>query len=201
MTREVEEYFNQMASSWDDLLKKKSFARLEEIVEDLDIIPGNQVLDVGSGTGILLPHLVDKVGDKGKIVELDIAEKMLQTAREKGYRGNIEYIKSDVISMPFLAETFDIVICHASFPHFPDKQEALREIFRVLRFGGKLAITHIDSREEVNRIHKSIGGVVADHQLPESEELEDMLLKIGFAGIRILDKQDRYVVTAFKPWQ
>jgi len=199
LTCEVEEYFNQMASSWDDLLKKESFARLEEIMEDLKILPDYWVLDVGSGTGILLPYLVNRVGDKGKIVELDIAEKMLQAAREKGYCGNIEYIKSDVMSMPFRGKIFDLVLCHSSFPHFPDKEEALKEIFRVLKLGGKLAITHIDSREEVNRIHKSIGGVVADHQLPENEVLEDMLLKIGFTGIRILDKHDRYVVTAFKP--
>jgi len=198
LNEKLRQYFNEIAPRWDDISKQGFRDRLGEIVADLKILSGQAVLDVGCGTGVLIPFLIDKVGRNGKIVAMDIAEEMLKEAAAKGYRGNIEYIQADVHAMPFPGSTFNFIICHGCFPHFLDKVLALKEINRVLKKYGRLAITHTNSREEINRIHQSIGGVVADHKIPPVEEIEPMLSRAGFGEIVIQDKPDRFLVTATK---
>jgi len=192
------DYFNQMAAQWDSIYTREGFLRLTHIIAQLDIRPGATVLDVGSGTGILLPLLTQAVGEKGRIVALDFAEEMLSRAKAKGFAGNIEYIVADASDMPLPDGSFDWVICNAVFPHFPDKSKALTEIARVLKRRGKLAICHVRSRQAVNEMHRTIGGAIADDLIPDDGEVRQLLAASGFAGIEIEDGADRYIATAMR---
>ena len=191
-------YFNEKAAIWDETIAEKDIAKLNRLAERLNIEPGSIVLDVGTGTGIFVPYLLDRIGKNGRLVALDFAEQMLKKARTKGFDGNIEYLQVDVTSVPLPEEVFDVVVCYSSFPHFQDKPRALSEINRVLKKGGKLFICHTSSRDIINQIHRQIPAVEND-TIPDSGEMQMMLSVSGFIDIRVDDDNDSYFASATKP--
>ncbi|RLC93267.1 MAG: ubiquinone biosynthesis protein UbiE, partial [Chloroflexi bacterium] len=78
------QFFDQAAADWDALEVKETHVRLREIVAELTIAPEAAVLDVGCGTGILLPLLRESVNGDGRIVALDLSGEMLKRALGKG---------------------------------------------------------------------------------------------------------------------
>ena len=194
----IRAYFNQKAAIWDETVAEKDEVKLELMVERLNIKPGSKMLDVGSGTGVFIPFLLSKIGNRGQIVALDVAEEMLRRARAKGFNGVVACLNADVANIPLPDETFDAVVCYSSFPHFQDKPKALGEIYRVTRSGGYLFICHTSSRDAVNEIHSSIPEVEND-LIPDEDEMQIMLAKAGFIDIRIEDYRENYLCCARKP--
>jgi ubiquinone/menaquinone biosynthesis C-methylase UbiE len=192
------EFFNRRAATWDEKVAEKDSTRLEMLLSRLDIAPGAKVLDVGTGTGVFVPYLLRKIGEKGELVCLDFAEEMLNIARTKRFPGNIDFICADIGDSALPDGAFDAVICYSVFPHFEDKPKVLREIYRVLRPGGRLYVAHTSSREEINNLHRSMPEV-RSHLIPESDELENMLIVAGFEDITIDDGEDSYFASAGKP--
>ncbi|MGB9662059.1 MAG: class I SAM-dependent methyltransferase [Moorellaceae bacterium] len=192
------EYFNQKAREWDNLLSEETIRCLRTIVEELNLRPGSHILDVGTGTGVLLPFLVQAAGRDGRVVALDIAEEMLARAKAKNFE-NVEYIVGDITCPPLEGDSFDEVICNSCFPHVTDKPRALREMVRLLKPGGRLVICHPMSREAVNELHKAIGGVVGHDLLPDDEEMEELCRQAGLKEVRIVNTPEKYLLTARKP--
>lgn len=192
----IREYFNSKASVWDELIAERDGRKLRALAARLGIPPGSRVLDVGTGTGVFVPYLLQRM-DGGRLVCLDIAEEMLKRARAKGFPGNVEYLHGDVASLPLSDGIFDAVVCYSSFPHFQDKARALAEMRRVLRDGGRLFICHSSSREEINDIHRSIAAVQHD-LLPDGAEMYQLLREAGFGGIEVEDSPTGYFATAVK---
>jgi ubiquinone/menaquinone biosynthesis C-methylase UbiE len=192
------EYFNQLAGKWDKMTPEEARARLPQMIDYLAITPGDTILDVGGGTGILLPLLHKAVGDGGKIVSLDIAEEMLKQARNNGHQGNIDFIHADVAAIPLSGESFDLVICYSCFPHFPDKLKALAEMSRVLRNRGRLAICHTASRQAINELHKSVGNVVENDTIPDEAIMRKLFAASGLKPIEVRDEYHRYLAIAAK---
>ena len=192
------EYFNQLAGKWDKMTSEETRSRLPEMIKDLEIKAGDTILDVGGGTGILLPLLYEAAGNKSKIVSLDIAEEMLRQARNNSYPSNIHYVHADVAAIPLASESFDFVICYSCFPHFPDKIKALAEMARVLRSKGRLVICHTASRHEINELHKSIGDVIGNDTIPDEAIMRRMLSKSGLNTIEVRDEAYRYFAIAAK---
>ena len=98
MNRDVD-FFNTCAENWDSI-RNTNPQTLEKLMELADIPAGANVLDVGSGTGVLIPYLHAKVGAQGKITAVDFSEKMLAKAQEKfANLNNIEFCVGDILEM------------------------------------------------------------------------------------------------------
>ena len=192
------EYFNQLAVKWDGMTSQETRSRLPQIVKGWGIKADEDILDVGCGTGILLPLLCEATGSKSKIVLLDIAEEMLKRARNNGHPTNIHYIQADAAAIPIASETFDFVICYSCFPHFPDKTKALAEMARVLRSKGRLVICHTASRHEINELHKSIGDVIGNDTIPDEATMRGMLSNSGLKPVEVRDEASLYLAVAAK---
>lgn len=188
------EFFDRAAVKWDVLEVKETHTRLREIVAGLGIEPGSTVLDMGTGTGVLVPLLLEATDGKGQIVALDFSGEMLRHAKAKGHL--VAYVQGDAQRLPFPAETFDWVICNAVFPHFPDKRRALAEASRVLRKAGWLVICHTASRQTINEFHRSVGGIVAHDTIPDEKTMRQLLREAGLGEVRVWDEPDRYVALA-----
>lgn len=192
----LREFFDQAAANWDALETVETHARLREIVTELGIPPGARVLDVGCGTGILFPLLIEATRGQGCIVALDLAGQMLRCAQAKGYP--VVCIQGDAQALPLVEASFDWIICNAVFPHFADKCQALRELNRTLRRHGTLVICHGNDRQTINQIHHSAGGVIAHDMLPDADEMRRLLYQARLRPIEIQDAPDRYVAIARK---
>ena len=195
---QLQEYFDQLAPTWDEELTRERLKCLGNIVRELGIKPGYYVLDIGSGTGVLLPFLIAELGDEGKVVALDFSAEMLGQAQAKNFQPVVGFAQADVLAIPLADKSVDLAICNSAFPHFNDKVKALKEIARVLRNNGRLVICHTMSREMLNRLHQSIGGIVASDLLPPEFQLKELIKQAGLKVTHFEDGPERYLVIAEK---
>jgi len=195
---QLQEYFDQLAPTWDKELTRERLKCLGNIVKELGIKPGYYVLDIGSGTGVLLPFLIAELGDEGKIIALDFSAEMLGQAKAKNFQPIVVFAQADVLAIPLADNSVDLAICNSVFPHFNDKVKALKEIARVLRSNGRLVICHTMSREILNRLHQSIGGMVASDLLPDESQLRGLINQAGLKITHFEDGPERYLVIAEK---
>jgi len=196
---QLQEYFDQLAPTWDqELTTREKLKSLSNIVKELCIEPGNYVLDIGSGTGVLLPFLIAELGDEGKIVALDFSAEMLCQAKAKKFQPIVDFAQADVLAIPLAHNSVDLAMCNSAFPHFNDKARALEEIARVLRNDGRLVICHTMSRKMINQLHQSIGGAVANDLLPDEFQLKRLIKKADLKVTHFEDGPERYLVIAEK---
>ena len=195
---QLQEYFDQLAPTWDEELTRERLKCLSNIVKELGIKPGYYVLDIGSGTGVLLPFLIAELGDEGKIVALDFSAEMLGQAKAKNFQPIVGFAQADVLAIPLADNSVDLAMCNSVFPHFNDKVKALKEIARVLRNNGRLVICHTMSRKMINQLHQSIGGAVANALLPAEFQLRGLIKQAGLGVTHFEDGPERYLVIAEK---
>jgi ubiquinone/menaquinone biosynthesis C-methylase UbiE len=195
---QLQEYFDQLAPTWDEELTPERLKCLGNIVKELGIKPGYYVLDIGSGTGVLLPFLIAELGDEGKIVALDFSAEMLDQAQAKNFPPIVGFAQADVLAIPLADNSVDLAICNGVFPHFNDKVKALEEIARVLRNNGRLVICHTMSRTMLNQLHQSVGGVIANDFLPPEFQLRGLIKQAGLKITHFEDSPERYLVIAEK---
>jgi ubiquinone/menaquinone biosynthesis C-methylase UbiE len=129
--------FDGAANTFWDRFGRRTVARL-------DLRPGARVLDVCCGTGASVIPAAEKVGSSGSVIGVDLAERLLERAREKArHRGlhNVEFRVGDMLALGFPAAHFDAVVCVFGIYFVPDMPGAVRELWRLVRPGGQLAIT------------------------------------------------------------
>lgn len=115
-----------------------------DTINRLDLKPGNLVLDVCCGSGASALPAAEQVGDTGHVIGIDLAEKLLNLASAKAKiksLNNVEFRQGDMLNTGFDDASFDVVVCVFGIFFVPDISAAIRELWRVLRPGGKLAIT------------------------------------------------------------
>ncbi|MDP2755435.1 MAG: class I SAM-dependent methyltransferase [Nitrospirota bacterium] len=193
------EFFNQMAKVWDEKFYTPELKEhLEHLVSLFNITKGSRVLDVGSGTGGIIPYLLKAIGSDGSIRAIDFAKEMVKRAKEKfKNEPRVTFQVASVEAIPFESEFFDHVICFGAFPHFDDKKKSLNEIWRVLKPGGSLIIAHALSSTEIKYHHKSASPVMYDI-LPEEEQMRSLLESAGFRVERLIDRPKCYLCEGVK---
>lgn len=156
--------------------------------------PGETVLDLGSGAGLDSFLAARQVGPSGKVIGVDITAEMIARARENAIKGafsNVEFRLGEIEQLPVADETVDVILSNCVINLSTDKQSVFREAFRVLRPGGRLAITdvvtNVDIPAEVRSNAKLFSGCVAG--AATVAELATLLEEAGFAEIRIQPKE------------
>jgi demethylmenaquinone methyltransferase/2-methoxy-6-polyprenyl-1,4-benzoquinol methylase len=121
-------------------LHREGFERLFALVP---LKPGDHVLDAGCGSGVLVPYALERIGPAGFLYEVDFAGKMIEVNRRIHTNENIRFIVSDVAEAPLDNESCDAVLCFAAFPHFQDKEKAMRAMSQALKRGGVFVLAHL----------------------------------------------------------
>jgi len=194
------EFFNTAAVTWDEQYQNQELTDfLSKLVPTFPLKRGQRVLDVGTGTGILIPFLLEAVGSTGHVTAIDFAEKMVEACKAKyANLPNVNIAVQQVENLDFPPETFDAVTCFGLFPHLENKQKALSQMNRVLKPGGKLIIAHALSSNELRAHHRN-AAVVAHDALPDEAEMKQLLEQTGFTEVQITDKPGSYVCMSTKP--
>jgi ubiquinone/menaquinone biosynthesis C-methylase UbiE len=195
-----QEFFNTAAVTWDRRFHTQELLSfLEGLIPKFRLKQGQKILDVGTGTGILIPFLLKAVGPTGHITAIDFAEKMVEICKAKYARYPNVYIKVERIeNLPFPNEAFDALTCFGVFPHLDNKELALAQMNRVLKTGGRLIIVHALSSAEIKAHHHNASPSVAHDTLPEDTEMRALLRQAGFNKIRIVDKPSCYLCLSTK---
>ena len=147
---------------------------------------GETVLDLGSGGGIDVLLSARRVGPSGKVYGLDMTDEMLELARENQRQAgvtNVEFLKGEIEAIPLPDETVDIIISNCVINLSLDKDRVFREAFRVLKPGGRFAVSDIVTRGEISdRIRQDLAlwtGCVAG-----ALDERDYRLRLEGAGFR-----------------
>ena len=175
----------------------RQFKAGKELIGLLELAPGEHVLDVGSGTGLLAQHVATLVGPTGRVVGVDPLPLRIEIAKRK-QQPNLTFVVDDAYDRgQFASESFDVVSLNAVFHWLPEKRKPLANFRRILRPGGRIALS-TGSKDAPNRIHDIKRAVLArapyrDHAEPESglphrvstEELRALLEESGFTVRRL----------------
>lgn len=193
MTQEEVDFFDRLAPNWDGDEVRSTPERVNFILDLLDIKSGNAVLDLGTGTGVLIPYLEKRVGETGKIVGIDLSEGMLSRAKEKyGNYSNVEFLKIDFEEEQIPGE-YDLVLLYSVYPHLHYPKDTFDWLFKVnIKEGGRIVVAFPSDEKFINNIHherKSESG----HLLPATLLAEE-IRRWGYI-VRILsDTSDAYVL-------
>jgi len=197
VTNRKRHYFNELAPCWDELPSPPdAAAKVRRFVQQA-VAPGaRRVLDVGGGTGILLPALLERCDAAAQLVELDLAESMLAESARKFSDRRVLRLCADARNLPLRGGSFDLILCFGVLPHLGEAAEALRRFLPLLRVGGVLAVGHLMGSRELNAFHASLDDPVAGDTLLPAAALAETLRGLGADGIVAEEYADWYFVRA-----
>ena len=152
--------------------------------------PGETVVDLGSGGGFDCFLAARKVGDTGRVIGVDMTPEMVAKARENARKGDYSYVKfrlGEIEHLPVEDGSADVIISNCVINLSPEKLNVFRETFRILKPGGRLAVTDVVASAPLPQEFKTdptlLSGCIAG--AATIQELKTMLQKVGFTDIRI----------------
>jgi ubiquinone/menaquinone biosynthesis C-methylase UbiE len=164
----------------------------EQLVARLALRPGDRLIDVAAGTGIVARIARERLGPEARIVGVDVAPAMLAVAR--AVDPTIDWRAGNAASLPVAAaEQFTVLTCHQGLQFMPDKAAAIREMRRALAPGGRVGIATWRSLQELPRMlelnaiaERHVGQVVdSRHSFGDANALQRLLSDGGFSDISV----------------
>jgi demethylmenaquinone methyltransferase/2-methoxy-6-polyprenyl-1,4-benzoquinol methylase len=195
---EKQNFFNDLAEHW-DATNKWDMDKIALMLNLLYIKNDDAALDVGTGTGVLIPLLT---GYTENVTAIDSAEKMIEVARRKFAGTKVNFIHGDALEYPFADASFDHIICYSVFPHFDDKPLAIARLATKLKPGGLLSVLHSASKEKINGVHTHTHSMdIKSDNLPPAQALAACARDNGLREEIIIDNAEMYFFGARKRWR
>lgn len=190
------EFFDERADCWDEVCVHDP-VKIDHIVSLLDLGDGCDILDVGTGTGVMISYYL-KAMSGGHVTAVDYSEQMIRVARSKYPESErLEYRVQDIYAMKD-ESCYDRVVCFSCFPHFPDPVGAIAVLSRALRPGGLLCIAHSASRDHINGVHRESGELISNDYLPPVGIMGELLTQSGLDVEMLRDDNEYYIALARK---
>ncbi|MEV5437662.1 class I SAM-dependent methyltransferase [Streptomyces sp. NPDC052682] len=190
----VQEFFTARAADWDSRFPDDGPAYAAAVAE-LGLRAGDRVLDAGCGTGRALPPLRAAVGPSGVVVGVDLTPAMLEQAVRAGRDRAGRLLLADVTALPLRSESLDAVFGAGLVSHLPDPAENLRELARVVRPGGVLALFHPLGRAALAARQ---GRQITPDDLRAEPHLRPLLGRSGWHMTSYVDEDTRFLALAVR---
>jgi ubiquinone/menaquinone biosynthesis C-methylase UbiE len=167
------------------------------LVDAARLAPGERVLDVACGTGVVARVAAQRVGPTGYVVGVDLNPEMIGVARSLSapIGASIEWLERSALDLRLEDASLDVVLCQQGLQFFPDKAVALHEMRRVLDHGGRLALSAWNSAGHYNSaVGEALAQFVsnetavrfcASRQAPAKEELQHLAMQAGFSAVEV----------------
>ena len=188
------DFFNSVAKNWDNMIEVNEI-KINYLLSKLEIKENDNIFDIGTGTGILIPFL-SKLAPNGLIKGVDISEGMLEVASEKFK--TMPNISFDLVNV----ETEDIncrydkIILYSMYPHLEDKTNTIKKLVQNnLKHNGILMIAHSDSREFLNNLHKDTDERVSESLLMEVNKQKEVFINASLNVTDAFENDEMYYIT------
>ena len=163
--QKVVDFFDRLAPGWDaDMIR--SDAVIARILDNARVAEGKDVLDVATGTGVLIPDYLAR--GVASVTAIDISPKMADIARDKFGGERVEILCGDAEETDF-GRLFDCVVVYNAFPHFPEPERLIARLSSLLKPGGTLTVAHGMSREKIDAHHSGAASHVSNGLMSEHE--------------------------------
>ncbi|MFG2874210.1 class I SAM-dependent methyltransferase [Streptomyces sp. NPDC048337] len=190
----VQEFFGVRAADWDRKFPEDGPAFATAVAE-FGLRPGDRVLDAGCGTGRALTPLRAAVGPTGTVLGADLTPQMLAAAQRAGRAEEGTLLLADVARLPLRDGALDAVFAAGLIAHLPDPGANLRELARVVRPGGRLALFHPIGRAALAARH---GRELTPDDLRAERNLGPLLAGSGWEMTSYADEDARFLVLAVR---
>ena len=190
------DFFDAHADEWDDI-NHNDVSKIEYICGLLALSGGESILDVGTGTGVMIPYYLERLSN-GHVTAVDFSEAMIRRATSKYPPSDrLDYMVSDVCSLS-ATSSYDVAVCYSCFPHFPNPVSAIHALSGTLRRGGRLMIAHSSSRTFINDVHREGGKEISKDFLPDADIMSELLMEEGLRTVFSRDDEDYYIIIGLK---
>jgi SAM-dependent methyltransferase len=186
------ELFDELYHLFDPPLPDGVPERLETIVASAEIAKGDNVLDVGSGTGVLVP-LIQKYGP-ARLFACDLSEAMLRQL--KNHYPDVEAIVSDIRKLALPDLFLDVIFINACYPNIVDKVGAFTNLGRMTRPSGRMVISHPLGKAFIDSLKEKVPFPLDD--FPNRSTAEILFEPFGFSIKEFVDEQELYILVVTK---
>ena len=192
-TSDVVEFFDRLAPEWDDeLLRNDEIIRL--ILDNGGVGKGKDILDVATGTGVLIPDYLER--QVASVTAIDLSPKMAEIAAAKFSQPEVNVLCGDVETTDFDRQ-FDCIVVYNAFPHFPDPDRLIACLSELLKPGGTMTVAHGMSREKIDAHHHSAARHVSNGLMP-AEKLAAIFEGHGLTVTTVISDERMYQVAGQK---
>jgi len=199
-------FFNARAADWDSPERERQmqdglarFVAASRCDRVSGIAEPRCILDVGCGTGVLVPHLLAAYSQAEVVIELDFAEQMLERNRSRFSDARLVRMAGDATDLLLPTGAVDLAVCFNSAPHLGQDEAAFRDLFRVLAPDGIIAVGHLKCSRELNRVHGRHAAPIAQDRLPLAPALAAIFTSLGGVDVVAEECPGWYFVRANKP--